>query len=66
MGLPTLLYRLHFVNTIYIYYTYYPHTTSINNAKIAPQQPSISRFEEKKYVQYTLYAPFCHPPVDTY
>ena len=58
MGSTILFYRLQFVNTIYIYYTYYPHTTSINNAKIAPQQPSISRFGEKKYVQYTLYAPF--------
>lgn len=58
MGLPFLLYYLHFVNTIYILYTYYPHTISINNAKIAPQQPSISCFSEKKYVQYTLYEPF--------
>ena len=42
-GLSIPLYRLHFVNTIYIYYTYYPpcpiHKQRKNRTVIAPEQP---------------------------
>lgn len=60
-GIPILLYRLHFVNTIYIYYTYYPPTLYTKVAKIAPLHPVTSPFNEKKYAQYTLYEPFDVP-----